>query len=155
MPYNNSPASIVRVDAFLQDLLSTTEKIAWASPHPDRLAYYIHQGLAVARRLNHPKYKDLSNKFYIKVSEGKVTATNKQIIGSRIEEVITNEDAKNFYDVIGAILSEPDKAIYFMNVSLDKHDKNKLKNWCDSKNLQPTYDELGLLTVKPNGKSKA
>ena len=78
MGYHLTPQAFYRAQPFLDEMLKTSEDVAWVvdSPHitPEKLAFQIRQGIKSAAKLEMSDYASLSGKYIIRALPGKVVA---------------------------------------------------------------------------------
>ena len=51
MGYSKNPTAIEKVETFLTLMVSAEESLEWETPNPDRLAYYIREGISASSTL--------------------------------------------------------------------------------------------------------
>ena len=141
MAYYLSQTSFYRVQPFLDEMVKSSEDIAWVvdSPHttPEKLAFYIRQGIKSAMKLELSQYAELSSKFKIKASPGRVVAELRNKLSQGITKDIINkmviQEANDLNSIVlQAIKHKELEELYFPNVLLvNSETLAQLYKWCE------------------------
>lgn len=128
MGYSNSLRAIKRVEPILDSLLDMKTELSWEHDDPNKLAYYLREALAVARKTNHEKYGHLHRTVTFKVVGGKVTALriDSQVVKARMAESY----ATSLKELIGFLIQQKPAEVSFPAAQLTKLELNKLYLWC-------------------------
>ena len=142
MPYTDSDNVIKRVEPYLVAMAKNKSgKLVWETDNPSKLRYYLYQALSFARKHNHKLYKDIGNKYYLKVKGNKIIAEPKIVANY---ELIA--DGNDLLTIISKVLEFPSSSIRFPDcLSLPDSDLTRLSEWCDIHDLQFIFSSTGLV----------
>ena len=152
MGYSKNPTAIEKVDSFLSLMVTSDENLDWETTDPDKLAYYIREGINASRILyrdepENDKLKDfssLSSKYIIKIKGGSVIAALRNEIPLAVMSV---KKLKSVYlpnittltEIVGAIakyiVEEEKERITIPNASLNDGEFEKLESYLTNKKL--------------------
>lgn len=170
MPYNRSHNAIKKVESYLAAIamLKDGESMDWANPEPQQLAYLLHNALYVARNTIASPYKDLADKYYIRVKGGRVVVTPKIqsfVPGSPVtfpvKEIsneflaqttlrINIEAPETMLEIAESIDKFKAHEMYFPNASVSIEELDKLYTYCTSRRYYMVVGDIedGLLITK-------
>ena len=152
MGYSKNPTAIKKVESFLSLMTTSDENLEWETFDPDKLAYYIREGINASCILygqepDNEKLKDfayLKSKYIIKIKGGSVIAALRNEIPLAVMSV---KKLKSVYlpnittltEIVGAIakyiVEEEKEKITIPNPSLNDGEFEKLKSYLTNKKL--------------------
>lgn len=165
MGYSKNPAAIDKVEKFLSLMVEANESLEWETPNPDRLAYYIREGIfasgaAYKVESGSDKLKDfaaLKSKFVLKIKGGSVLAELRNelplaIMGVKKIKSIYLPNIVTLTEVVGAIakyiIEENKEQVTIPNSSLSRTEFEKLKAYLSAKKLKVEVDGNEMVITK-------
>ncbi len=165
MGYSKNPTAIQKVEKFLILMVSTDENLEWATTDPNKLAYYIREGIAASTIMykNNPEderlreFSELKSKFIIKIKENRVIALLRNEIPLAVLSV---KKLKSVYlpnigsltEIVGAIakyiIEENKEQITIPNHTLNETEFGKLEAYLKSKELKTEVNRNELVIAK-------
>ena len=167
MGYSKNPTAIDKVEKFLSMMVEENENLEWETANPDRLAYYIREGIAAAGFLYRKEpeneklgeFSRLNAKFIIKIKGNHVIASLRNEVPIAVMSV---KKLKSVYlpsittltEVVGAIakyiVEERKEQITIPNSNLSEDEFGKLEAYLKSKELKIEVDgnELAISRVE-------
>ena len=116
MGYSKNPSSIEKVEKFLTLMVHANESLEWETPSPDRLAYYIREGISASGVLykNEPdsnklkEFSALKSKFIIRIKGNFVQAelrseTPFAVMGVKRLKSVYLPNVTTLTEIVGAI----------------------------------------------------
>ena len=165
MGYSKNPASIEKVEKFLTLMVHANESLEWETPNPDRLAYYIREGISASGVLyksepDSDKLKEFSalkSKFIIRIKGNFVQAelrseTPFAVMGVKKLKSVYLPNVTTLTEIVGAIakyiLEESKEQIRIPNSDLLDGEFNRLEAYLKSKELKMEVSENELVISK-------
>ncbi len=169
MGYSKNPTAIDKVEKFLSMMVKENENLEWETTSPDRLAYYIREGISAAGFLYRKEpeneklgeFSRLNAKFIIKIKGNHVIASLRNEVPIAVMSV---KKLKSVYlpnittltEVVGAIakyiVEERKEQITIPNSNLSEDEFGKLEAYLKSKELKIEVDGNELVIGKENKK---
>lgn len=159
--YSKNPTTIDRVEPFLELMFNTDSSLEWETPDPQKLAYYIREGISAAVTVldKDPTNEKMQNfaslraKFIIRIKGNKVVAEPRNTLPMAVSQVtklksVYLPDIITLSQVIGAvakyILEEGKEQIKIPNCVLTEDQLDQLSSYLEAKSLKLmiTDDEL-------------
>ena len=157
MGYSKNPTAIDKVEKFLTLMVEADESLEWETPSPDRLVYYIREGIfasgAICKgELESEKLRAFSllkSKFILKIKSGSVIAELRNeapfaIMGVRKMRSIYLPSITTLTEVVGAIakyiVEENKEQVTIPNSSLSRVEFEQLEVYLSSKKLKIEVD---------------
>lgn len=156
MAYSQSIAAVKRVEKLLLILLATEseEDVLFASKHPNKLAYQIHEALMICDKFEeYKKFSILRDKYRIKVKANRVLAERKvkEVLAVRVDnrplQRMTLDNIDDLLGIVGAATVHKASEIYFPDAQLGDNDLIPLYNWAKSNNYFIINHEDGGVTI--------
>jgi len=157
MGYTKNPTAIDKVEKFLSMMVSANENLEWETTDPNRLAYYLREGISasgILHRNNNDErlknFSELKSKFIIRVKENKVIA---QLRTEMPLAVMSVKKMKSVYlpnistltQVVGAVakymVEEEKEQITIPNSDLSEIEFVKLGVYLKNKELKMEINE--------------
>lgn len=137
MGYSKSTAAIDRVRSLLRQLvIANGDEVAWPNEEPDKLAYYIREGINSAiihadESTENTMFAKLKTQYVIKSKAGRTIASPRSILPienlkQSMQKMVLNEPI-SLLEVVGAAIKHKAPEMYFPNADID--DLNKLYAW--------------------------
>ena len=120
------------------------ETLTWQVSNPERTRYYLYQAIAYARKHGHKLYKDLGNRYHLKIKSGKLTATLK--VAANFELIL---DGVTLLDIVTAVQNHSDQNLLFPDANLSETELIRLASWCNIRYLSLIETAKGLI-ITPN-----
>ncbi|KKK62974.1 hypothetical protein LCGC14_2998980 [marine sediment metagenome] len=153
MGYSKNPSSIEKVEKFLALMVNANESLEWETPNPDRLAYYIREGISASSILykSEPgsdklkEFSALKSKFIIKIKGSFVLAelrseTPFAVMGVKRLKSVYLPSVTTLTEIVGAvakyIIEESKEQIRIPNSDLLEDEFRKLETYLKSKELK-------------------
>lgn len=153
MGYSKNPTTIFKVEKFLILMVAADESLEWETPNPDRLAYYIREGIFAAGALykgdpGNDKLKEfaaLKSKFILKIRGGSVLAELRNempfaITGVKKMRSIYLPNITTLTEIVGAIakyiIEESKEQITIPSPGLNGVEFEQLEVYLNSKKLK-------------------
>ena len=165
MGYSKNPSVIEKVEKFLTLMVNANESLEWETPNPDRLAYYIREGISASSVLyksepENDKLKEfatLKSKFIIKIKGNFVLAelrseTPFAVMGVKRLKSVYLPNVTTLTEIVGAvakyIIEESKEQIRIPNSDLLEDEFRKLETYLKSKELKIEVDGSELTISK-------
>lgn len=161
MGYSSNPATIDRVEPFLELMFNTDSALEWETPDPQKLAYYLREGIAAAAKIlqKDPTNEKMQNfvslraKFVIRIKGNKVVAEPRNALPMAVTQVkklkaVYLPDITTLSQIIGAVakymIEENKEQIKIPNYELTEIELEQLSQYLEAKSLvvNITDDEL-------------
>jgi hypothetical protein len=153
MGYSKNPSSIEKVEKFLTLMVNANESLEWETPNPDKLAYYIREGIFASGALykREPEsdrlkeFSDLKSKFIIKIKGSLVLAelrseTPLAVMGVKRLRSVYLPNVATLTEIVGAvakcIIEESKEQIRIPNSDILEGEFRKLEAYLKSKKLE-------------------
>ncbi len=153
MGYSKNPTTIEKVEKFLTLMVEANESLEWETPNPDRLAYYIREGISAAGAIyknetENDKLKEfsiLNAKFIIKIKGNYVIAALRNetpfaVMGVKRLKSVYLPNVITLTEIVGAvakyIIEESKEQIRIPNSNLLEDEFRKLEAYLKSKELK-------------------
>ncbi len=166
MGYSKNPTAIEKVERFLTLMVNANESLEWETPNPDRLAYYIREGIFASGILynkgesGNDKLKEFSalkSKFIIKIKGNFVLAelrseTPFAVMGVKRLKSVYLPNVTTLTEIVGAvakyIIEESKEQIRIPNSDLLEGEFIRLEAYLKSKELEIEVNENELVIAK-------
>jgi len=152
MGYTKNPNAIDKVEKFLSMMVSANENLEWETTDPNKLAYYLREGISASGTLHRnnnderlKNFSELKSKFIIRVKENKVIAQLRTEIPLAIMSVkklksVYLPNISTLTEVVGAvaeyIVGEDKEQITIPNSDLSEVEFDKLAMYLKPKGLK-------------------
>ena len=155
MPYSRSLNAISRVEGILDQMVKGESDLEFKHPEPNKLAYWIHNAIAVARRApDHERYAQLDRKYKIRIRVGKVTCEyrDKSVQAVLKEQMskITFADVDNVVGIVGAMVAHKPQEGFFPDAFLSADELVTLHKWTQATGYFIVNHEDAGITVTKN-----
>ena len=164
MGYSSNPATIDRVEPFLELMFNTDSALEWETPDPQKLAYYLREGIAAAAKVlsKDPTNEKMQNfvslraKFVIRIKGNKVIAEPRNALPIAVTQVkklksVYLPDITTISEIVGAvakyIVEEGKEQLTIPNYDLTEDDIQKLGLYLRGKSLAVTITEKDELVI--------
>ena len=168
MGYSKNPSVIEKVERFLTLMVNADESLEWETPNPDRLAYYIREGISASGvqykvEPENDKLKEFSalrSKFIIKIKGNLVLAelrseTPFAVMGVKRLKSVYLPSVTTLTEIVGAvakyIIEESKEQIRIPNSDLNEGEFKRLEAYLKSKELKIEVSENELV-ISSTGK---
>ncbi len=152
MGYSKNPATIERVEPFLELMYNSDSALEWETPDPQKLAYYLREGIsaaaaALAKDPTNEKmqqFVSIRAKYVIKIKGNKVVAELRNALPMAVAQVkklktVYLPDIGTLSEIIGAIakyiVEENKEQIKIPNFDLTETELEQLGLYLDTKSL--------------------
>ena len=153
MGYSKRETSIKKVERFLTLMVDANENLEWETTDPNKLAYYIREGIYTSGMLYRNKPEDerlkefstLKSKFVIKIKGNHVIAALRNEIPLAVMSVkkmksVYLPNISSLTEIVGAIanyiVAENKEQITIPNTNLNDGEFEKLQSYLKSKELE-------------------
>ena len=153
MGYSKRETSIKKVERFLTLMVDANEDLEWETTDPNKLAYYIREGIYTASILYRNKLEDerlkefstLKSKFIIKIKGNRVIASLRSEVPLAVMSVkkmksVYLPNIMSLTEIVGAvanyIITENKEQITIPNTNLSDGEFEKLQAYLKSKELE-------------------
>jgi hypothetical protein len=153
MGYSKNPTVIEKVEKFLALMVKANENLEWETPNPDRLAYYIREGISASGAVyrNEPEneklkeFSVLNAKFIIRIKGNYVIAALRNetpfaVMGVKHLKSVYLPNVTTLTEIVGAvakyIIEENKEQIRIPNSDLLEEEFRKLEAYLKSKKLK-------------------
>lgn len=150
--YSKNPTTITRVEPFLELMFNTDSALEWETPDPQKLAYYLREGIAAAvtvlkkdptneKMLN---FVSLRAKFVIRIKGNKVVAEPRNALPMAVSQVkklktVYLPDITDLSQIVGAVakymVEENKEQIRIPDYDLTEKELDQLGLYLDAKSL--------------------
>ena len=165
MGYSKNPTAVQKVERFLSLMVEANENLEWETTDPDKLAYYIREGIfasAVMYRDNpeNERFKgfaELKSKFVLKIKANKVIASLRSEIPLAVMSVkklksIYLPNISTLTEVVGAVakyvIEENKEQVTIPNSNLLDGELRKLEAYLKTKKLKMEVEGNELVISK-------
>ena len=166
MGYSNNLSAVTRVEKFLSLMVNAVdESLEWQTVDPNKLAYYIREGISASsfiykNETDDEKLKEFSqlkSKFIIKIKENRVIAVLRSEMPVAVMSVkriksVYLPNVTTLTQVVGAvakyIIEENKEQITIPNTNLSNEESVKLERYLSSKNLKVEVGENELVILR-------
>lgn len=165
MGYSKNPTVIEKVEKFLALMVEANENLEWETPNPDRLAYYIREGISASGTVyrNEPEneklkeFSVLNAKFIIRIKGNYVIAALRNetpfaVMGVKHLKSVYLPNVTTLTEIVGAvakyIIEESKEQIRIPNSDLLEEEFRKLEAYLKSKKLKIEFDGSELTISK-------
>lgn len=148
MAYSLTLKAIQRVKPYLDAMVKSEETLKWKSDDPRKLAYYIHEGLASAKKFNFTQYSRIRDKYKIRYTEKEVIADYQNLPAAAGE--LTFEGILDPFQIVQTLVKhkELDFDLFFKDTILQPDDLELVSDWCQENGFEFTEQSNGLLIKK-------
>jgi hypothetical protein len=129
MAYNLVPASVERVQQYLEIMKNSEGICSFQTHKPETLRYAIYEGIAAAVALKYPGYDTLKDKFTISCEEGKIVCSPTKLETLKTAALIL-EDVNDWMEAIGATIRNKEVKTAIIYPNLIDND-GQFKKWCE------------------------
>ena len=169
MGYSNNLSAVTRVEKFLTLMVNAVdESLEWQTVDPNKLAYYIREGISAASFIYKNGTDDvrlkefslLKSKFIIKIKENRVIAVLRSEMPLAVMSVkkiksVYLPNVTTLTQIVGAvakyILEEEKEQITIPNANLTNEESVKLERYLSSKSLNVEIGENELVILRDKG----
>jgi len=165
MGYTKNPTAIDKVEKFLALMVGANENLEWETTEPNKLAYYIREGISASCTLYGKQPEDerlkefsgLKSKFIIKIKENHVIAALRNeiplaVMSVKRLKVIHLPNVISLTEVVGAIakyiIEEEKEQIKIPNSNLTETEFKSLRSYLEAKELEIEVDGNELVISK-------
>ena len=162
MGYSKSIRAFNRVKGFLDEMVAKNEPIVWPASDPSKLAYYIREGIKVAKdRANdekHPTretyrpFSSLSSKYLLRVKGGTVIAEPRdmlpELIASAVLSRMVIEDVVDPLEIVGAVIKHKAPELFFPSADLSLDTLQRVYAWSSKHDYFIVVSDIGITLTK-------
>ena len=165
MGYSKNPTAIDKVEKFLTLMVNADESLEWETPSPDRLAYYIREGIFASKAMCRGEsesdklkaFASLKSKFVLKIKVGSVLAELRNevpfaIMGVKRMKSVYLPNIATLTEIVGAIakyiIEEEKEQITIPSPNLNEAEFSKLEAYLTAKKLEIKVDGSELVISK-------
>lgn len=161
MGYSKNPATIERVEPFLELMFNSDSALEWETPDPQKLAYYLREGIAAAGIVlkkdptneKMQNFVSLRGKYVIRIKGNKVIAEPRNALPIAVSQVkklkaVYLPDITTLSEIVGAVakymVEENKEQITIPNFDLTEEELDQLSAYLEAKSFKVmiTDDEL-------------
>lgn len=168
MGYSKNPATIERVEPFLELMYNSDSTLEWETPDPQKLAYYLREGISAAAavlekdptNIKMQNFVSVRAKYVIRIKGNKVVAELRNALPMAVSQVkklktVYLPDITSLSEIIGAVakymLEEKKEEIKVPNFDLDEEELQQLGTYLGAKSLTVNIIEDELVIGESDG----
>lgn len=164
MGYSTSIRAFNRVKRYLDEMVSKNEQLVWEAPDAAKLAYYIREGIRIAKgRVSDSKtpkqnldffqpYSSLSAKYVVRVKDNNVVAEPRDLIpqlaASEVLRRMVIEEAENPLEIVGALIKHKAPEMFFPNGDESPENLAKIYAWSSKNDYFIVASDVGVTLTK-------
>lgn len=162
MGYSKSIRAFNRVKKYLDEMVEKQEVLSWPAEDSAKLAYYIREGIKVAKlraadneypnREQFKPYISLSAKFVVRDKGKQVVAEPRELVptisASEALKKIVLEDVIEPLEVVGAVIKHKSDIMFFPEADLDSNSLEKIYGWTSRHDYFIVVSDVGITLTR-------